>query len=209
VNLRVKAKKIPNWTTDEKGAVNPLQPSPAWSEEPEETVTLKPMGAARLRIASFPVIGTGPDAHEWKKPPKSPVSASHINPSDTVAALVDGREPKSSGDTSLPRFTWWDHKGGREWVQHDFETPRTVSRSRVYWFDDRTLAGGCRVPQSWTLLYRDSAGEWKPVRAKGSYGVDLNRFNEVELEPVETSSLRLEVQLQNNYSGGILEWRLE
>jgi hypothetical protein len=187
VELRVKARKIPNWTADEKGAVNPLQKSPAKSAEPVETVTLIPMGAARLRIASFPVIGTGADAHEWKQPPRSPVSASHVNPSDTVAALVDGREPRSSSDSSLPRFTWWDHKGGREWVQYDFETLRRVSRSRVYWFDDRGTGGGCRVPESWTLLYRDSSGgAWKPVRAKGAYGVDLNRFNEIELEPVQS-----------------------
>jgi hypothetical protein len=209
VGLRIKARKIPNWTTDEKGAVNPLQQGPARSEEPEETVTLVPMGAARLRITSFPVIGSGPDAHEWKRPPRSPVSASHVNPGDTVAALVDGREPKSSGDTSLPRFTWWDHKRTREWVQHDFESPRKVSRSRVYWFDDRSAGGGCRVPASWTLLYRDSTGDWKPVRAKGAYGVDLDRFNEVEFEPVQAEAIRLQVQLQNNYSGGILEWRVE
>jgi hypothetical protein len=210
VELRVKARKIPGWTADEKGAVNPLQQSPATSDEPVETVTLIPMGAARLRIASFPVIGSGPSAHEWKKPPRSPVSASHVNASDTVAALVDGREPRSSADRGLPRFTWWDHKGGVEWVQHDFETPQRLSRSRVYWFDDRSLGGGCRVPESWTLLYRDtSGGEWKPVRANRAYGVELNQFNEVEFEPVQATAMRLQVQLRKNYSGGILEWHME
>jgi DUF1680 family protein len=69
VELKAKAKKIPNWTADAKGAVNPLQPSPVKSDEPVETVTLIPMGAARLRVSSFPVIGAGEGAHEWKKPP--------------------------------------------------------------------------------------------------------------------------------------------
>lgn len=213
VELKAKAKKIPNWTIDHKGAVNPLQPSPVKSDEGTETVTLIPMGAARLRIASFPVIGAGPDARPWQKvpePAKLPVSASHVWGSDTVEALIDGKEPKDSGDQGLPRFTWWDHRGGTEWVQHDFEKTRKLSKSRVYWFDDRAGGGGCAVPASWKLLYRDAKkGEWVPVEVKGAYAVNADQFNTVEFEPVETTALRLEVKLQDDYSGGILEWRVE
>ena len=53
-------------TTDQKELLRPLQQSPAKSDEPEETVTLIPMGAARLRISSFPVIGQGPEVHVWQ-----------------------------------------------------------------------------------------------------------------------------------------------
>lgn len=67
VELRAQAKKIPNWTTDKKELIGPLEQSPVKSDEPTETVTLIPMGAARLRISSFPVIGAGPDAHEWSR----------------------------------------------------------------------------------------------------------------------------------------------
>jgi len=66
LELHVRAKKIPGWQQDQLGLVGLLQASPARSDEPEETVTLIPMGAARLRIASFPTIGSGPEAHEWK-----------------------------------------------------------------------------------------------------------------------------------------------
>ena len=68
------------------------------------------MGAARLRISSFPVVGRGPDAKEWTNPP-TPPSASHTNPSDTTTALNDAVIPKNSNDHSIARFTWWDHKG--------------------------------------------------------------------------------------------------
>ena len=47
------------------GLVGLLQPSPVKSNEPTETITLIPMGAARLRISAFPTIGAGPDAHDW------------------------------------------------------------------------------------------------------------------------------------------------
>ena len=68
IELRARARKIPNWQMDSKHVITPLQPSPARSEEPTETVTLIPMGAARLRLTSFPTIGSGPDAREWVRP---------------------------------------------------------------------------------------------------------------------------------------------
>ena len=65
--LRAKAKKIPAWKTDALGLVAKLQPSPVKSDEPTETVTLIPMGAARLRITTFPVIGKSKEAHQWQE----------------------------------------------------------------------------------------------------------------------------------------------
>jgi len=65
IELRAKAKKITAWEKDPLGLVGNLQPSPAKSEEPIETVSLVPMGCARLRISAFPTLGDGPEAHEW------------------------------------------------------------------------------------------------------------------------------------------------
>ena len=57
LRLRVKAKRIPAWKQDKLGLVGLLPVSPVRSNEPTETVTLIPMGAARLRITAFPTIG--------------------------------------------------------------------------------------------------------------------------------------------------------
>jgi hypothetical protein len=208
IELWARARKIPAWQKDYLGLVGKLQPSPVKSDEPTETVALIPMGSARLRISAFPTIGTGPDAHEWSPPPKAlPASASHCWDGDTVAALGDGLVPRNSGDRSIPRFTWWDHKGTLEWVQYDFDQPRSISGAAVYFFDD-TGAGGCRIPKSWRLLYRDSDA-WKPVPGAGGYGVEKNKFNSIKFEPILTASLRLEAQLQPDFSAGILEWRID
>ena len=64
VTLRVKGKKIPAWKMDRLGLVGPLQDSPVKSDERMETVMLIPMGAARLRISAFPLIGFGSQARE-------------------------------------------------------------------------------------------------------------------------------------------------
>jgi len=67
IEIRAKAKKIPQWKKDHLGLVGELQESPVKSGEPSETVTLIPMGCARLRISAFPTVGSGLDAHEWKE----------------------------------------------------------------------------------------------------------------------------------------------
>ena len=208
LELRAKAKRIPAWQKDHLGLVGKLQPSPVKSDEPTEDVTLIPMGCARLRISAFPTIGSGPDAHDWKEPPKSmPATASHCWESDSVAALSDKLVPRSSNDQSIQRMTWWPHKGTTEWVQYEFDKTRNISGSSVYWFDD-TGGGGCRIPKSWRLLYKNG-NRWTEVAQIGSYGLEKDKFNIVKLKPVQTTALRLEVQLQSDFSAGILEWRVD
>jgi hypothetical protein len=167
------------------------------------------MGAARLRIASFPVIGDGPDAHKWQAPPEPAyqASASHCFGSDTVRAIADGVSPRNSGDHSIARLTWWDHKGSTEWIQASFPKPKKVSRVELYWFDDTGL-GFCRVPATWRLLYR-AGDSWKPVTGASEYGVAKDRFNRVTFDAITTTALRAEVKLQPEFSGGVLEWKIE
>ena len=200
--LKAQARRIPVWKENDQGLIDPLQPSPAKSSEPVETVTLIPMGCARLRIAAFPTIGAGPDAHEWTVPKEPPVRASYIY--NTLAALNDGILPKGSNDHDIPRFTWWDHRGTTEWVQYNFEKSRAVTGVEVYWFDD-TGTGECRVPESWRVLYKRGE-QWRPVSDASEYGAKRDQLNSVTFAPVEATALRLEVKLQKGLSGGILEW---
>ena len=208
IQLRANAKKIPEWVKDHLGLVGKLQQSPVKSDEPVETVTLIPMGCARLRISAFPTIGTGPDAQKWDQPPKTlPASASHCWGSDTILALSDEMLPKNSNDQGIPRFTWWPHKGTTEWVQYDFDKPQKISSTDVYFFDD-TGGGGCRIPKSWRLMYKQG-DQWMQVPNAGSYGVEKDKFNKVSFDPVNAQSLRIELQLQPDFSAGILEWRTD
>ena len=53
VTLSVKARKLPAWQAED-GVAETLPQSPVTTSEPEETITLIPYGAAKLRITSFP-----------------------------------------------------------------------------------------------------------------------------------------------------------
>jgi Beta-L-arabinofuranosidase, GH127 len=207
IRLRAKARRIPQWKTDANNLIHPLQQSPVQSNEPIETIELIPMGAARLRITSFPVIGAGPAAHEWKIPP-TPPRASHCFENDSTLALNDAKIPATSSDHTIPRMTFWPHKGTTEWVQYDFDKPRKLHSSAVYWFDDEPQKGQCRLPKSWKLLYR-AGNAWKEIPHTGEYGVGKDDFNTTTFDEIETTAIRLQVQLQPDKSAGILEWKVE
>jgi hypothetical protein len=84
VELTAQARRIPQWQM-EGGLVGELQMSPVKSVAPVETITLIPMGGARLRISAFPTIGDGPDACEWAPGAvEGPAPASHQGTDDTV-----------------------------------------------------------------------------------------------------------------------------
>ena len=37
--------------------------------------------------------------------------------------------------------------------------------------------GGCRIPQSWKMYYKDAQGQWQPVSGADKYGVEKGIAN--------------------------------
>ncbi len=197
-----------------KGKALKRQRNEAGEESVDETeLTLVPYyGWAHRGVGEMQVwLARTPDIAELPAIPtvasSAVPSASHVNPSDSVAALNDQQEPENSSDHGIPRFTWWEHRGTREWVQYEFQERRTVASVEVYWFDDSGL-GQCRVPAAWHLEYRDS-GAWKSVENPTSYDTVKDAWVKTSFTPVTTDALRLVVELQPDFSGGILEWRVK
>ncbi|MAG94278.1 MAG: hypothetical protein CMJ48_11070 [Planctomycetaceae bacterium] len=124
-----------------------------------------------------------------------------------LPAICDGKEAANSDDHKIPRFTFWSHRGTKEWIAYEFSAPARVSSVDVYWFDDKPRNGGCRVPGSWRLFYQRGY-DWLPVKPTSKYETKPDTFNSVAFEPVVTTGLRIEVQQQTNWSSGILEWKI-
>ncbi len=56
IKLEATGRRIPSWVADANNVIGKLPPSPVTSDQPDEKITLIPMGAARLRLSMFPVI---------------------------------------------------------------------------------------------------------------------------------------------------------
>jgi hypothetical protein len=125
------------------------------------------------------------------------------NGSKDPKLMADGEEPTSSSDENS-FFDWLPKRGTTEWAEYLFPQTATVSEAQVYWFNQ----GRIRVPASWRILYKDG-NMWKPVQTDGPYGVEENKYNAVRFQPVTTNALRLELQMQPQYSAGIEEWKVK
>lgn len=137
---------------------------------------------------------------------KSRVSASLGN-ARTLKALNDQYEPKDAKDNNAPYLHWWPKKNSLEWVQYDFDQLYTISESSVYWYDDGPW-GGCRIPAGWKLFYKKN-DVWLPVKTIGDYTIAKDRYNTVRFEPVETTALKMEIQLSVEHAAGLHEWTVK
>lgn len=187
----------------------------------------EPTIASTSRATSSCGNGTVAENYPGNKPPtiERRFYPSSQDGSGAISAIYDQLEPVNSEDGSAPFLRLHPQSGDRAWVQYDFAEPAKVSSVEVYWKDDKQV---CVLPQSWRLLYKDG-DTWKPVSASGPYPVAKDVFNKAAFQPVTTSSLRLEIQLQGKlykkgalgppdgnyltqdltwYECGIIEWRV-
>ena len=140
--------------------------------------------------------------------PATLASESKVSSSSKVPAITsinDRLVPKDENDRSVPYTHWWPKNGTTEWLGYEFPQQSTVQSATVYWYDDGPW-GGCRVPQSWRILYQNAQGEWLPVTGADHYPTDKGSDCTVNFDPVSTKALRLEVVLPSDNSAGLFEW---
>ena len=136
------------------------------------------------------------------------VTATHTCMSDDVVAIADGKLPKSSADTSIPRWTSWSQKGQVQQVDIKLKKAQPIESISVYWYDDK---GGVQVPVSWNVEYQDQ-GAWRPFKlyVTDMYGIQPDQFNMVHpAEPFTTDAIRLNITPRRDATVGILEVMIE
>ncbi len=180
--------------------------------ETEQTITAIPYFAWNNRGPSDMSVWV-PYTHSAARPlpartiaSTSKVSASS-GKSRLAVAINDQFDPADSRDANYPYLHWWPKKDTEEFVQYDFEKAATVSQSNVYWFDDGPW-GGCRIPVNYRILYLKD-DKWEPVKVVTNSGIEKDKFNTIEFEPVLTKGLRLELKLPADNAAGIHEWQVK
>ena len=137
---------------------------------------------------------------------KSQVSASH--PAKSLTSITDGLVPADENDRTIPYYHWWPKEGTTEWIVYEFPEKTEVSSSTVYWYDDAPW-GGCRLPRSWKIYYKNEAGEWTAVPEAEAYPISKGNPNTVHFAPVKTSAVKLEVVLPEKNAAGLYEWEIQ
>ncbi|MFD0027772.1 beta-L-arabinofuranosidase domain-containing protein [Streptomyces sp. NPDC055059] len=178
VHITARARRIEEWVADDEHVVAPLQSGPARSDAPVETVTLVPMGAARLRITAFPQAS--PDGRPWTPEP----SFRRIENKHSGKVLaVDGMSTENSArvvqfaNSGTGDHAWQLVDKGDGW-----HLIRNGQSGKVLGVDGMSTADSARVVQYedngtadhlWALV--DSGDGWYRIRNKNSgkvLGVD-------------------------------------
>lgn len=135
----------------------------------------------------------------------SKVASSHK--SGSLSAVNDRLVPKDEFDRSMPYFHYWPKQATTEWITYEFPQASQVQSCSVYWFDDSPW-GGCRVPKSWKVYYRDADGKWVDVPNPDEYTTVKGSPNTVNFDPVTTSAMKLEIVQPDDNSTGLFEWEV-
>ena len=186
-------KAIPYCTWNNRGA----DYMAVWIPSSQDAATVTP----KSTIASHAVMYSEPT----DLTSDAPAATSNLN---YAWGYNDQWEPKSSADTSKPYHYWWLRQGSNENVCYAFAEPQTISSVDVYWLDFDHYDGNFRTPEKWELYYKDHTDRWVAVKAKGVYGVEKNKYNHVDFDPVQTTALKVSAKLRDGASGGVIEWKV-
>ncbi len=163
-------------------------------------------GSGKMRVWLSQDLSSTSPAQPATLSSESKLSAS--TRTSALSAVNDRLIPKDENDRSIPYYHWWPAKAKTEWLCYQFPEESTVQSCTLYWFDDGPW-GGCRVPKSWRIYYKNVQGEWTPVEDPDKYTTEKGSANTVNFKPVKTSSLKLEVVLPDDNSAGIYEWSVK
>lgn len=130
------------------------------------------------------------------------------SPNKSLSCVNDGYWPENSNDRQVPFFTLWPKKDSFEWIIYEFDKPETFSTASVFWYDDGPW-GGCRIPLSWSIEYKNDKGEWIEVKQNNSSKPKKDILNQIEFEPTTSKSVRLQFQLPVNESIGLYEFEVK
>ncbi len=163
-------------------------------------------GAGKMRVWLAQELSATNPGQPATLASEATIASSHQAAS--LSAVNDRLIPNDENDRSIPYFHWWPKNNTTEWLSYQFAQPSLVQSATVYWFDDGPW-GGCRVPKSWRILYKDDAGEWVPVSGADRYPTVKGEACTVNFTPVETTAVRLEVTLPEDNASGLFEWSVK
>jgi len=176
IKLVAHGRRIPEWRLF-NNTCGALGPSPVYTEQTEEEITLIPMGCARLRVSVFPVVG-GPEAGSWPDAARQELPAGlSYAPGKTGDGLVNLVLDKTVSvfpwasysfnpdppDRAIDGIIGWESQPSNRWTC--WQSPNAED-----WLELR-LDRAVPIRAVGLFVFADGAGCWPPRSVKVEYQV--------------------------------------
>ena len=136
------------------------------------------------------------------------VKASFTCSNDDISAISDGKKPKNSADSSIPRWTSWPQKNKSQSIEMTLKKETDIKGISIYWFEDKKDVA---VPQNWSLQYYKN-GKWVdfPIYVTDSYYTFKDQYNLVHPgNKITTSKIRINITPKKDKCIGILDVNID
>jgi hypothetical protein len=130
-------------------------------------------------------------------------TASYVSDDTSVNALISDHTPRNSRDNHRGAYGNWP-RTGTQWVEYDWTQPIQTKEIEVYFWDDHQ---GVRLPQAYRVEFWNGH-EFLAVTNASGLGVAADQFNATTFAAVTTDRLRLELDGREQFSTGLLGWRV-
>jgi hypothetical protein len=129
------------------------------------------------------------------------VSTSYVSSWETLDAVKNGYDPKSSSDKKGGAYGNWNGEAAYNtynWVEYEWDLAQQIDSTWVYWWDD---GAGIDQPTDAYIEFYDGA-TW--INA-GSIGLALNQYNKLSLDLFVN---KIRINMISAMATGILEWKV-
>ena len=223
IRLRCLGRRIPEWRLMNH-TCGPLGPSPVHTDEPEESLTLIPMGCARLRVCVLPVV-VSIGGHQWPAEPRRALppgltSAPRTDDDGLINLVMDDgvgvlagssyRNDEGPPDRAVDcvvghhqqpsnRWTCRLSRNRKDHLEVILDRPRRLRAVGIELFDNGADEA---PPAAWEVLYLDGH-DYRPV-TNARYALDAPTGgceNRVDFHEIEVERLRIVVTHANPEAG--------
>ena len=139
------------------------------------------------------------------------VLATHTFDEDTVAAVVDGKTPRTSADQKQPRWTSLPFNNRGQNIIVEFGEKRNVGSIAIYWYEAPN-SGKVKLPRGWWVDYKVGDGDWTRMKrsATDSFGLERDKFNVVHPKaPLRCDAISIRILPQVGFCMGVHEIHVE
>lgn len=128
---------------------------------------------------------------------------------DIYKVQEEGYEPTvSAPGTGNGWGNWPQDNGSEHWIQYDWDTPVSMNRFDIFWYDD---GGDTAVPADIKIMYMDESGSWQEANMLSDVKdvIAINQYNTINFDTVTTTAVRLVLTHQSDKPAtGILRWKV-